>query len=487
MAEEESFWWRRGIFQKPRAVVRWDHTEEGRMSRSVAEEGRKVTWSELFFDLVFVTLISRLGEAFQEGHMTLLQAVLVFRVLIENWWDVTMYTCRFFTDDVPSKLINGAHMFLLIMAGMKLQEPFEDSVPTFLYYSGVLHLFIMLPYIRVVFWIKEYRAFTTATGLLPALVKGVFLISLSHADPRWFVPGMALQIVSTVLHHYVTFNCSCIKFNKASRLPIHLEHMIERRGCLRLIVLGEVVTGVTVDPKNIDAMAISFILLGYLLVFNMKLLAFDVDVVHIDRHAWRRGGVYAVTITEADHLFDASIAALGSCVKIVLTVLLHADKDREGAGEERANGSNYIFQSEAHLLLCGAVVVGLVALLLQRLCHVQDFELQDMDANDVVNEPEGVELLDSEASQAGYGSINEGHQLRRQETYKEARYNVQLAKAIYYVQMVMHVCTILMVAGLAVYCMSIQAEYEFLLVLVALWVLTSILITVNLLDEALLF
>eukprot|EP00968_Pinguiococcus_pyrenoidosus_P022750 scaffold3350_cov268-Pinguiococcus_pyrenoidosus.AAC.17 len=289
--------------------------------------------------------------------------------------------------------------------------------------------------------------------------------------------------------------------------------MIERRGCLRLIVLGEVVTGVTVDPKNIDAMAISFILLGYLLVFNMKLLAFDVDVVHIDRHAWRRGGVYAVTITEADHLFDASIAALGSCVKIVLTVLLHADKDREGAGEERANGSNYIFQSEgklecalqhpqsltpacsiplslmgtAHLLLCGAVVVGLVALLLQRLCHVQDFELQDMDANDVVNEPEGVELLDSEASQAGYGSINEGHQLRRQETYKEARYNVQLAKAIYYVQMVMHVCTILMVAGLAVYCMSIQAEYEFLLVLVALWVLTSILITVNLLDEALLF
>eukprot|EP00968_Pinguiococcus_pyrenoidosus_P022749 scaffold3350_cov268-Pinguiococcus_pyrenoidosus.AAC.16 len=230
MAEEESFWWRRGIFQKPRAVVRWDHTEEGRMSRSVAEEGRKVTWSELFFDLVFVTLISRLGEAFQEGHMTLLQAVLVFRVLIENWWDVTMYTCRFFTDDVPSKLINGAHMFLLIMAGMKLQEPFEDSVPTFLYYSGVLHLFIMLPYIRVVFWIKEYRAFTTATGLLPALVKGVFLISLSHADPRWFVPGMALQIVSTVLHHYVTFNCSCIKFNKASRLPIHVSCPIVWQG-----------------------------------------------------------------------------------------------------------------------------------------------------------------------------------------------------------------------------------------------------------------
>jgi len=222
MAEEESFWWRRGIFQKPRAVVRWDHTEEGKVSRGIAEEGRKVTWSELFFDLVFVTLIAKLGEAFQEGHLTLLQVIVMFRVLYDNWLVSTIYSCRFFTDDVPSKLFVGAQMFLLILAGLKLNEPFAESARNFLFFGGVFQLFTALPYLRVFFHLKEYRAFVVHDGIFPGLVKGACYIAISRGSVEWLVPGMLIVLVGMLSFMFCSYFFTCLRFKKANRVPMHV-------------------------------------------------------------------------------------------------------------------------------------------------------------------------------------------------------------------------------------------------------------------------
>eukprot|EP00968_Pinguiococcus_pyrenoidosus_P022746 scaffold3350_cov268-Pinguiococcus_pyrenoidosus.AAC.13 len=274
---------------------------------------------------------------------------------------------------------------------------------------------------------------------------------------------------------------------------VQLDHLVERRGCLRLIVFGEVVSGCTVDPQSVDWMSVSLILLGYLLVFNMKLLAFDVDVVHLDRHAMRHGGaIRAFSSIESSILFDGAMAALGSSVKIVLSELLRKGADD---GHKEAGESAYVFSEIAHILLCGSVAVGIAALTIERLSHVQDYELQAKKEVDVLHVQEGMSLLHEEDEEHvhhgkhGYGAIEDEkcHYIEATHPDGANEYDVALAKAIFKLQIAVHVIVVLLVTGLAVYCLSIDEDYEFLLVLTALWVLTSMTIAVDLLDEALLF
>eukprot|EP00968_Pinguiococcus_pyrenoidosus_P022742 scaffold3350_cov268-Pinguiococcus_pyrenoidosus.AAC.9 len=279
-----------------------------------------------------------------------------------------------------------------------------------------------------------------------------------------------------------------------TELPVlgQLDHLVERRGCIRLIVFGEVITGCVVDPKSVDWMSVSMILLGYLLVFNMKLLAFDVDVVHLDRHVMRSGGPFRRFFAiESSVIFDGAMAALGSSVKIVLTALLREETD--GVSDEEQK--NYVFSDVAHLLLCGSVAVGISALTVVRLCHTQDYELHSKRESEILHVQAGISMLHEEDEdyihhdKHGYGATQDEkcHHLEATHLHSEGKFDVALAKFLFKLQIAVHIVVVIIVALLALYCLSIDEEYEFLLVLVALYVLTSLTIAVDLLDEALLF
>lgn len=89
-ADEDTnlFWWRRGLIQSPRAVVRWDHTDENRTSRGLAEKGRRVSWSELFLDLVLVTNVALLGDAYNSGDLTVVEASVLYRAIYNCWYEL---------------------------------------------------------------------------------------------------------------------------------------------------------------------------------------------------------------------------------------------------------------------------------------------------------------------------------------------------------------------------------------------------------------
>ena len=93
-------------------------------SREGHEPGRKVTWLELFFDLVFVAAVSQVATPL--GHDYSFAAfgrlVLLFVLIWWAWHGHTTYATRFDSDDVVQRVLTLLQMFAaIVMANLVRQ------------------------------------------------------------------------------------------------------------------------------------------------------------------------------------------------------------------------------------------------------------------------------------------------------------------------------------------------------------------------------
>src|SRR5262245_36111984 len=92
----------------------------------------RVTYVELFFDLVFVFAVTQLSHRLV-GHLTPGGALETGFLLLAVWW-VWMYTCWFTNWIDPDKPAVRMMMFLLMLAGLLLSA----SIPNAFAHEGLL-------------------------------------------------------------------------------------------------------------------------------------------------------------------------------------------------------------------------------------------------------------------------------------------------------------------------------------------------------------
>src|SRR5207249_6700541 len=70
--------------------------------RSTGEAGRKVTWLELFFDLIFVAAVAQVAEPLRDHYSAigLVRFAPLFALVWWAWTGHTVFSTRFHTDDV---------------------------------------------------------------------------------------------------------------------------------------------------------------------------------------------------------------------------------------------------------------------------------------------------------------------------------------------------------------------------------------------------
>src|SRR5262245_7939369 len=78
----------------------------------------RVTYVELFFDLVFVFAVTQLSHSLL-AHLTLVGSLQTLFLLLATWW-VWMYTCWFTNWLDPDHPSVRAMMFVLMFAGILL-------------------------------------------------------------------------------------------------------------------------------------------------------------------------------------------------------------------------------------------------------------------------------------------------------------------------------------------------------------------------------
>ena len=232
---------------------------------------KRVEFSELFYDLVFVFAISKataLIHPFHSGVVawdSLLDFFISVMVIINSWMIQTIYTNRYGTNSLFNMVIMfinmGLMLFMSNMIGYNWQQWF--------YYTcwavGTLTLTLFFQYL-VEFFRKStdntdresIKGFLWLTGLGSL---GVYLAALFP-----IYVGVYIFIASILL----TFIVPIFLITKDEHFQVNLPHLIERVSLLVIITFGEMVVGLvsffTIEDFSIYSV-LNFVIMVSLFLF----------------------------------------------------------------------------------------------------------------------------------------------------------------------------------------------------------------------------
>jgi low temperature requirement protein LtrA len=236
--------------------ILWSH----RQSDTV----RRVTWIELFFDLVFVAVVAQVGTPLATDYSFHGLARYAFLLLVIWWaWNgYAVYATRFDADDGPQRVMTMIQMIAVIFMAANAEDGLDSvSSAGFAAAYAVMRLVLVLQYVRASAIPAARRlAREHATGFGVAAV--VWLASsLTPAPLRYACWAIALA---------VDLGTALLTARHTRQLPPHAEHLPERFGLFTLILLGEsivaIMKGIQAQP-DWTPMAAGAALLGIIVIF----------------------------------------------------------------------------------------------------------------------------------------------------------------------------------------------------------------------------
>ena len=232
---------------------------------------KRVEFSELFYDLVFVFAISKATALIHPIHNgvfawdSLLDFFISVMVIINSWMIQTIYTNRYGTNSLFNMVIMfinmGLMLFISNMIGYNWQQWF--------YYTcwavGTLTLTLFFQYLVEFFREstdntdrESIKGFLWLTGLQSL---GVYLAALFP-----IYVGVYIFIASILL----TFIVPIFLITKDEHFQVNLPHLIERVSLLVIITFGEMVVGLvsffTIEDFSIYSV-LNFVIMVSLFLF----------------------------------------------------------------------------------------------------------------------------------------------------------------------------------------------------------------------------
>jgi len=206
--------------------------------RSATDSGRKVTWLELFFDLVFVAAVAQVASPLRDDYSLagLLRFTPLFLLIWWAWTGHTVFSTRFDTDDVIQRGLTLVQIFAVAAMAANAREALDSrsSAGFMAAYAGV-RVVLLVQYFRAR-RVPEAKALTRTYLLGHGVAAGVWLLSAVLPVPARY----AAWIVAFAMD----LGTPWIAVPHSVRVPPDEAHLPERFGLFTLILLGESVVAV---------------------------------------------------------------------------------------------------------------------------------------------------------------------------------------------------------------------------------------------------
>ena len=249
---------------------------------------KRVEFSELFYDLVFVFAISKATALIHPLHSgvvawdSLLDFFISVMVIINSWMIQTIYTNRYGTNSLFNMVIMfinmGLMLFMSNMIGYNWQQWF--------YYTcwavGTLTLTLFFQYL-----VEFFRKSTNNTdresikGFLWLTGLGSLGVYLAALFPIYV--GVYIFIASILL----TFIVPIFLMTKDEHFQVNLPHLIERVSLLVIITFGEMVIGL-VNFFTVENFSI-YSVLNFVIMLSLFLFYFGEFDHAIDQGSNQKG------------------------------------------------------------------------------------------------------------------------------------------------------------------------------------------------------
>lgn len=233
-------------------------------------DGRKATWFELFFDLVFVVAVAQLSGAY--AHHYDLGGALVFALaFLAMWWcwlGHTFHATRFDDDSGRRRGLGFLQVLAVALIGYGVSDPLGDRAWAFGGGIGAFKALLLLAYLGDLRW-RGAVGLIRVYAVLYAVQTLLWLAGAASEPIRWATWGLAL-VMDLVSPWMVA--------QQTAEVPPHPEHLPERFGLFTIILLGEGMAAVVHALDHGDDLHLSSVvaaLLGATLSFALWLLYFQ--------------------------------------------------------------------------------------------------------------------------------------------------------------------------------------------------------------------
>src|SRR5215471_11148965 len=130
--------------------------------RSIEHPGRRVTWLELFFDLIFVAAVAQVAEPLRHDYsfVELARLAPLFALIWWAWTGHTFFSTRFDTDDAIQRALTFLQIFAVAVMAANAKDALDSrSSAGFAAAYAVVRLVLVGQYLRARH-VKDARALT---------------------------------------------------------------------------------------------------------------------------------------------------------------------------------------------------------------------------------------------------------------------------------------------------------------------------------------
>eukprot|EP00039_Didymoeca_costata_P006084 m.87337 g.87337 ORF g.87337 m.87337 type:complete len:631 (+) comp13103_c0_seq1:304-2196(+) len=308
-------WGGKPFFLPPKLLVEWN--------KAVDHEERKASWTELFYDLVYVAAIIRLGNAMKDGGITWGNHLSVMAQYLSIWncWLIySLYNTRFTADDIMHKFHNAMQMLGLMGVAthvFELQQE-ADRAPGFFFSLAFLNFHTILMYVLVrMYSHKDCRrtAEFMIVGELVNAIVSIVCIFLPYRDWRRGLSGvfMMARLALTLMTQRASH-----RSRWAIALPIDITYNSERMGLQIMILLGESLISLTSADLQRTSEYYGFVVLSVLYVIGLQSLYYDAQPEEPHLHALRRRATSASFWIYLHYLINCSLLMVAVGLKVLL-------------------------------------------------------------------------------------------------------------------------------------------------------------------------
>ncbi|SIN20473.1 low temperature requirement protein A [Micromonospora cremea] len=294
---------------------------------------RRASWLELFFDLVFVVAVLRLGQRLVDDPTA--HGVLVFAGLISAiwwlWFSFSYFADLFDDDRPPSRLAQLTAMLGVLALAASLPGEAAANASRFAVIYALLLALLTAMY-AVVGWLDvEAREFCwwNAAGFLAAA--GLWCGSLLVSPPvQYGIWGVALVVNAAI--------AGPLAYAVVRRAPTQKSHMPERFGLFTIVVLGEAVLAVAngIDATGWRGVSVAIGIGGFVIASGVWwvyfIATFDSEAGNRVLRAGRQAVVRSYFYAYGHLLVYAAIVTAGVAVELAAEEAAHRGPGHDVAG-----------------------------------------------------------------------------------------------------------------------------------------------------------
>src|ERR1700752_623713 len=243
-------------------------------------EERRITFLELFYDLVYVVIIAELSRALA-GYVSLAGIgtfVFLFIIVWWAWFNGAMYHNLHGNNNIRTRVFTFLQMLTVAAMAVFVHNAIGEGSTGFALAYAAFHLILTWLWWRTGVHDLHHRPLSQPYSTTFLITSGLFILSVFIPPPWRFVLWVLALFIDLALLFLLWTNRNRAIQAQINRVELISSSTVERFGLFTIIVLGEVIVGVVsgvAEHLHLSWLAGATALLGMLIAIGLWWVYFD--------------------------------------------------------------------------------------------------------------------------------------------------------------------------------------------------------------------